>query len=183
MIRKTTKDILAESFLELASDRRIDKMTVTMITDNCGMSQPTFYNHFRDKYDLIVWIYDRHMGEIAGRIGRDGYVWRDCLSDVAAYYCENRDFIVNAIKNTSGQDSFLEYIRKRNTAFMKAEVRKKLMTEYIPEEIMGCIRIYVYGTVQYMKDWLTGDMRQRPEQVAGIWERSLPEALKKYLCE
>ena len=57
MKRKTTKEILAESFLELAQKKRIDKITITDITDNCGMSQPTFYNHFKDKYDLIVWIY------------------------------------------------------------------------------------------------------------------------------
>jgi AcrR family transcriptional regulator len=50
--RKTTKEILAESFLELAETKRIDKITITEITDNCGMSQPTFYNHFKDKYDL-----------------------------------------------------------------------------------------------------------------------------------
>ncbi|MBQ3842671.1 MAG: TetR family transcriptional regulator, partial [Ruminiclostridium sp.] len=57
MIRRTTKDILAESFQELAQKKRIDKITITGITNNCGMSQPTFYNHFKDKYDLIVWIY------------------------------------------------------------------------------------------------------------------------------
>ncbi len=59
MKRKTTKEILAESFQELAANKRIDKITITEITSNCGMSQPTFYNHFKDKYDLIVWIYIR----------------------------------------------------------------------------------------------------------------------------
>jgi len=49
MKRKTTKDILAESFLELAETKRIDKIRISDITDNCGMSPPTFYNHFRDK--------------------------------------------------------------------------------------------------------------------------------------
>ena len=55
MKRKTTKEILSESFQELAAEMRIDKITITEITSNCGMSQPTFYNHFKDKYDLIVW--------------------------------------------------------------------------------------------------------------------------------
>ncbi|MCR4647188.1 MAG: TetR family transcriptional regulator [Oscillospiraceae bacterium] len=57
MKRKTTEELLAGSFLELAQTKRIDKITITEITNNCGMSQPTFYNHFKDKYDLIVWIY------------------------------------------------------------------------------------------------------------------------------
>ena len=55
------------------------------------------------------------------------------------------------------------------------------MTEYIPDEIMGMIEVYVYGTVQYMMKWLMSDMHLSPEQVANIWEKSLPEPLKQYL--
>ena len=33
---------------------------------------------------------------------------------------------------------------------MIAEVRKKLKTDNIPEDIIDMIRIYVYGTVQHM---------------------------------
>ena len=51
MKRKTAKEILAESFRELAEE----------IADNCEYSPATFYRHFRDKYDLIAWDY-------AGRI-------------------------------------------------------------------------------------------------------------------
>lgn len=181
MKRKTTKDLLAESFLELAENKRIDKITITEITDNCGMSQPTFYNHFKDKYDLIVWIHTSRVSEVMGRIDDKSYLWKDTLLDGARYYAENCEFIKNALKHTSGQDSFIEYVRKRNTEFLKAEVQKKLMTEHIPDEIMGMIEVYVYGTVQYMLKWLTSDMNLTPEQVAEIWEKSLPEPLKQYL--
>jgi len=66
---------------------------------------------------------------------------------------------------------------------MLTEVRKKLMTEYILDEIYGMIKIYVYGTVQHMLEWLMGDMCLSPEKVAEIWEHSLPEPLKQYLCD
>ena len=74
--RKTTKEILAESFQELAANKRIDKITITEITSNCGMSQPTFYNHFKDKYDLIVWIYIHESGEIMSKIGLQNWLNR-----------------------------------------------------------------------------------------------------------
>ena len=181
MKRKTTKELLAESLLELAQKKRIDKITITEITGNCGMSQPTFYHHFKDKYDLIVWSHTTHVSEVMGRIDNKNYLWKDTLLDGARYYAENREFIKNALKHTSGQDSFIEYVRRRNTEFLKAEVQKKLMTEFIPDEIMGMIEVYVYGTVQYMLKWLMSDMHLPPEQVADIWEKSLPEPLKQYL--
>ena len=124
MIRKSTKDILAESFLELAKTKRIDKITITEITSNCGMSQPTFYNHFKDKYDMMVWLHVRSSSEIMSKVGKDGYAWRDTLIDGAKAYYENRDFVLNALKHTSGQDSFMEYVQRINTELLINEVRK-----------------------------------------------------------
>ena len=54
MKRKTTKEILAESFRELAENRPVNKITIQEIVDNCDFSPETFYRHFRDKYDLIA---------------------------------------------------------------------------------------------------------------------------------
>ena len=150
MKRKTTKEILAESFQELAANKRINKITITEITSNCGMSQPTFYNHFKDKYDLIVWIYIHESGEIMSKIGVDGYSWKDTLLDVARYFAANREYIINSLRHTSGHDSFMLYVQKVNSELMLTEVRKKLMTEYIPDEIYGMIKVYIYGTVQHM---------------------------------
>ena len=42
MKRKTAKEILADSFHELAKDRQIDKITVREIAANCGYSSATF---------------------------------------------------------------------------------------------------------------------------------------------
>ena len=181
--RKTTKEILAESFQELAAQKRIDKITITEITDNCGMSQPTFYNHFKDKYDLIVWIYTHESSDIMSKIGDSGYLWKDTLLDGAKYFTANREYIINALRHTSGHDSFMLYVQKVNSELMLTEVRKKLMTEYIPDEIYGMIKVYTYGTVQHMLEWLMGDMSLSPEKVAEIWEHSLPEPLKQYLYD
>ena len=181
MKRKTTKEILAESFLELAENKRIDKIRVSDITSNCGMTAPTFYNHFKDKYDLIVWIQVCSSKAVMSKIGKDGYVWKDTLLDGAKAFYMYRDFILNALKHTSGQDSFVENVRRINIDLLTTEIRKKLMTEHIPDEITGMIKVYVFGTVQHMLEWLLSDMHLSPEQVAKIWEASLPQPLKQYL--
>ena len=183
MIKRTTKDILAESFLKLAETKRIDKIRISDISSNCGMSAPTFYNHFRDKYDLIVWIHTHRVSDIMSKIDKDGYKWKDTLLDGARYYYENRSYIINALKHTSGQDSFVGYVTKNNIDVLAMEVRRKLMTEYLPPEIYGLIKMYVYGTVHFMLDWLIDDTDLTPEQVAQLWENGLPEPLRKYLCD
>ncbi len=42
MKRKSTKELLAESFRELAEKKPVDKITIHEIVDNCDYSMATF---------------------------------------------------------------------------------------------------------------------------------------------
>ena len=53
MKRKTTKEIIADSFMELAATKAINRISIVDIVENCSLTKPTFYRYFRDKYDLI----------------------------------------------------------------------------------------------------------------------------------
>lgn len=55
------------------------------------------------------------------------------------------------------------------------------MTEKIPDDILDMVKIYCYGTVRLMCEWITGSIPTSPERLAEIMERSLPEPLKVYL--
>ena len=48
---------LAASFRELVKKSSVEKITIKEITDGAGLIRPTFYHHFKDKYDLIEWIW------------------------------------------------------------------------------------------------------------------------------
>jgi AcrR family transcriptional regulator len=80
--RKTSKEILAEAFREVAAKKNIDRITVQDIVNNCGYSPATFYRNFSDKYDLIAWDHTRSVAEIMGRIS-DSYSWKQTLADGA----------------------------------------------------------------------------------------------------
>lgn len=54
MKKKTTKELLADSFLELAEKVPINKITIANIAENCEVTQPTFYRYFKDKYDILM---------------------------------------------------------------------------------------------------------------------------------
>ena len=68
--RQTTKELIAESLKELFTQKTADKITVKEIARNCGITPATFYNHFRDKYDLIVWIYAEPVKNIVCQMGK-----------------------------------------------------------------------------------------------------------------
>jgi len=53
-----TKRALAASLKELMMEQPFDKINVTQICERCNMNRKSFYYHFKDKYDLVNWIFD-----------------------------------------------------------------------------------------------------------------------------
>ena len=51
-----TKRALEASLKHLLLSKPLDKITVTDICEDCGISRMTFYYHFRDIYDLVEWV-------------------------------------------------------------------------------------------------------------------------------
>lgn len=50
------KDVIADAFLKLAREKRIDKITVKELVAHCGISRQTFYYHFKDMIEVIEWV-------------------------------------------------------------------------------------------------------------------------------
>ena len=183
MKKKTTKELLADSFLELAEKIPINKITIANIVDNCDVTQPTFYRYFKDKYDMIAWIYAQETGKNISKVGRNGYVFKDTFLDGMRFYDENRKFMVNALKHTSGRDSFLFQMSDMNIQFIENEIKKKLNVSECPHDLAAVVKMFCYGTNQFLYDWLIEKNDLTYEQVAKLMEESIPEVLRPYICE
>ena len=55
------KHLVAQSLLKLCETAPLSTITVQQILDDTGISRQTFYNHFKDKYALIQYIYDTYI--------------------------------------------------------------------------------------------------------------------------
>ena len=179
MKRKTAKEILAESFKELALERDFEKITIKEITANCGYSPATFYRQFKDKYDLIAWDYSEQVSRNVGRIGYEGHTWKQALLVSAKYNIEHKDYLLNLLKHTSGIYSFEQYTTDINVRFI-AEYLKRREVQ-IDNDLMRVIETYCYGTVKITIDRITGKFEAEPDDMARIYDLSMPEILRNLL--
>ena len=101
-----TKHALAGALKGLMTKHPLEKITVGDICAVCGMSRKGFYYHFKDKYDLVNWIF---YTEFVLRIYEQEYEseW-EFYEDICAYFYENRGFYINAFE-VEGQNSFSDY--------------------------------------------------------------------------
>ena len=181
MKRKTAKEILTASFQELAAVKSIDKITIQEIADNCGYSPATFYRHFKDKYDLIAWEHTRAVAQIVDQTSLEDYRWKQTLYDGARLYKENKEYLVNLLKNTSGRDSFMQYMTEINCAALEKYLLSVNGNQKLSHEEMMYVKIYCHGIVGLACEWIMGQISTTLEEIAEVYEQSIPDPLKQYL--
>ena len=181
MERKTAKEILAESFQELAAEKHIDKITIQEIVDNCGYSPATFYRHFKDKYDLIAWEHSRAIAKIVDQTSSDDYQWKQTLYDGARLYKDNKEYLENLLQNTSGHDSFMRYMTEINSAALEKYILSVNGNQKLTHEEMMYIKMYCHGLVGVACEWILKEINTTLDEIAEVYENSIPEPLKKYL--
>lgn len=103
-----TKRALASALKELMKSQPFNKISVGDICKKCEMNRKSFYYHFKDKYDLVNWIYHTEF-ITAARQNEYMFGW-NLMEDLCAYFYENRDFYRKTF-NIDGQNSFSDYFR------------------------------------------------------------------------
>ena len=53
-----TKRALASALKELMNEKPFARISVSDICTKCEMNRKSFYYHFKDKYNLVNWIYN-----------------------------------------------------------------------------------------------------------------------------
>lgn len=182
MRRKTAKEILADSFRELAEAKAIDKITIRDITENCGYSSATFYRQFKDKYDLIAWTYTRDLEKIIEKIEFDEASWKQTLIDAANYYSDHKEYLANLFLHTGGYDSFIRNMTEIHYNCLRRQILKSARLEKLDEKTDMSIRVYVHGTVQLSCEWILGQYTCDAGTLAEIYEKTLPVTLVPFLC-
>lgn len=181
MKRKTAKEILAESFIEVAQTKKIDKITVKDITQNCGYSSATFYRNFRDKYDLIAWSYTQDIRRIVDKLEYTEGSWKQVLTEVAKYFDEQRDYLSNLLLHTNGYDSFVNNMAQIHYERLRFLIEKVAPKNKLSEMTEMYIREYCYGTVHLSCEWILGKYQISFDELTQVYVNSLPVPLNQYL--
>ena len=103
-----TKNAMAKALKELMEEKPFSKIVINDICEKCGLHRKSFYYHFRDKYDLVNWIFDSESGIHAKLLSDDIDEWQ-LVKEICLYLYENRDFYRKVMKIT-GQNCLAEHL-------------------------------------------------------------------------
>lgn len=161
------KRVLASTLKEMAEKKSLSKITINDLTQACGVSRQTFYNNFKDIYDLVEWIY---LKEVVTPIERGKIYdkWQDALTSIFQYISENHVFVLNTYRSF-GKGFLEKVLRQEIELFLSNQVFKKIeVTKEEAKQVEFSYSFYTYALVGVGLDWIE---KQMPESVEELVER------------
>ena len=144
-----TKKALAQALKKLLTEKDFEKISIGEICDECDMSRKSFYYHFHDKYELVIWIFRTEFWDKLR--ARTDVAPLESLSRLAKYFYTNRDFY-KPILAVSGQNSFSEYFGELCRDSFEKKIREQMGEIVITDLDVG---VYSDFFVYTIKRWLT----------------------------
>ena len=159
-----TKAALEESLKRLLLKKPLDKITITDITTDCGISRMAFYYHFKDIYDLVEWsCVEDGTKVLQGKKTYDS--WTEGLTQIFEAVLENKPFIMNVYRNVD-RERMERYLYHLTYDLIVGVVQEKSKDLDISGEDKKFIaNFYKYGFVGIMLEWIQEGMKEDIEEL------------------
>lgn len=175
-----TKQLFADKIMQLAKNKPIKDIQIKELCVLCGVERTTFYYHFRDKYDLVAWIFKQNYIEEASRAEtiNDERMIREMFHRLSM----QKEFFLNALQDSS-QNNLREYMLAFYIGIEEKVLCEYYHTDSLNEELLYEVRNYSFGCMGQTIDWLLGKNNLSAEKMAHYQYKFMPEELKNAFQE
>ena len=171
-----TKAALEESLKRLLLKKPLDKITITDLTTDCGISRMAFYYHFKDIYDLVEWSCVED-GAKALQGKKTSESWTEGLTQIFEAVLENKPFIMNVYRNAD-RERMENYLYKLTYDLIAGVVEEKSKGLDLMEEDKKFIaNFYKYGFVGIMIEWIQAGMKEDIEELVNKMSLTLHDTV------
>lgn len=164
MQNNSTKLALEASLKNLLLKKPVDKITITDLTNDCGITRMAFYYHFKDIYDLIEWsCYEDASKALQGK--KTYETWQEGLMQIFEAVMENKPFIMNVYHTLSREqiENYLFHLTRDLIMNVILECSKGLNIK--SEEQSFIADFYKYSFVGVMLDWIKKGMKENYHEI------------------
>lgn len=178
-----TKEALAASLKKVLETKPLDKITITDLTNDCGVNRQTFYYHFKDIYDLIGWMYLTKADEAIGP-NKTYATWEEGMLDMCEHMLQSRSFVLKTY-HSRVHDYLIPLLEQLSYDLLIGVVREVSKNYNITEEDKVFIAdFYKYGYAGIISKWVDDGMEEDPHELVQRLEYlvkgNFVEAVKRY---
>ena len=170
-----TKWRLANALISIMNTTPFHKITVKDICIRCNEKRQTFYYHFKDKYDLVTWIYYEDATKIISENSDES--WEIVLEKIFQKLLSRKSFYKNALEE-NGQNALIDYFVEHDILIYKNKLKLSLKTEHFDDNLKFAIEYHAYACAHMTKKLLSTYWQISPAEIAHLMYSNMPPALK-----
>ena len=169
---QVTKRALEASLKNLLLQKPLSKITISDITEDCGINRMTFYYHFKDIYDLVEWSCQEDASRALA--GNKTYeTWQQGFLQLFRAVQDNKPFIMNVYHSVS-REQVENYLYKVTYALLDGVVEEQAQGMSVRQEDKAFLAtLYQYMFVGLMLDWIKSDMKEDPQAIVSRLELAI----------
>ena len=164
MPNNSTKLALEASLKNLLLKKPVDKITITDLTNDCGITRMAFYYHFKDIYDLVEWsCYEDASRALQGK--KTYETWQEGLMQIFEAVMENKPFIMN-VYHALSREQIENYLFRLTRDLIMNVIKEcsKGMNITVSEQSF-IADFYKYSFVGVMLDWIKKGMKENYHEI------------------
>lgn len=167
---KNTEELIADNFKKLLLRMPIEKMTVKELAEETGIIRPTFYNHFKDKYEVLEFIIRTELLEPIKPLLFNNMIpaaYMLLLSNMQ----NDLEFYKRAM-NIEGQNSFMDIATGEVTKLLMETLehlhpKHNFRYSWLSREMLA--EYYAHSMCYVAVNWMKRDFAVSPEELTEIY--------------
>lgn len=159
-----TKRALVEAFSKVLVKKPFSKITISDITDECGISRMTFYYHFKDIHELVEWTFEVQINSVLK--GDFTYAtWKQGFLNVFNFALDHKEAILKVYPEF--EKRYLEdYLHKLAVKLTLNVINEKAEGMQVNEkDKLFMADICAHALVGVLISWINNSMEEDPNEV------------------
>jgi len=161
-MQQFTRQAIVKAFIDLLNEEPFDKITVTDITNRCGINRNTFYYYYQDIFALVDGIFRDETSRIIDE-HRDYDTWQEGFLEATAFARQNKQAIYH-LYNSINRDKLETYLF--DVAYNTVSSFVERQAEGMPakeEDIRDLTVLYTVALEGLVLEWLHDGMQRDPD--------------------
>ncbi len=172
------REMILAHAADLFARRGYPATSMNQLAEACGLSKPTLYHYYRDKYALLVQIAEGHVGrlaELVAEIEAEGLPARPRLHRLIIRFVQEYAGAQNAHRVLTEDVRFLEeadreriLVTERRVVDGFARALGELRPDLDAARLAVPVSMLLFGMINWMFTWLRPDGRWRHADMAPV---------------
>lgn len=177
-----TKHALSVALKELMAQKPIDKITISELTERCGIRRQNFYYHFEDIYDLLRWMFQEEAVSLLEQY-EGSLLWQEGLLQLFHYIEANRAVCLCALDSVGQEhlkrffESHIYTLIHHTIEHISVEIGMQNDRAF-EEEIDLLTHFYVVAMAGLIVSWLRSEVEKTPEELIDFVDRLLQDLIQ-----